>query len=240
MPRIPGTQAARWNSSPELALGSRQSTCDPHATPWVALGAVNSEEPTESTAKQKREQKLQRGYVVSKRQPNSPRDSEGQQVEDQSRWCDIVHELSRNTEDGTPLGNSVSRSSGRHGTGEAQRCHWTGQCAWHDLALAPQGHQGLGRVRCLFGSNGRRHLLLPWLIAADLSGPHAVQIDRACGKSWTKNSDLSRTRCPVSGRVGSPSTSSLSWLRGYAKPKTGATNYCHLHGCGKRLRRCQS
>ena len=27
------------------------STCDPHATPWVALCAVNSEDPTKSTAK---------------------------------------------------------------------------------------------------------------------------------------------------------------------------------------------
>ena len=31
----------------------RLSTCDPHATPWVALGAANSEDPTENTAKKK-------------------------------------------------------------------------------------------------------------------------------------------------------------------------------------------
>ena len=30
--------------------------------------------------------------VLSKRQPNSQRDAECPQVEDQSRWCDIVHE----------------------------------------------------------------------------------------------------------------------------------------------------
>ena len=30
--------------------------------------------------------------VTRKRQPNSLRDAEGQQVEDQSRWSDIVHE----------------------------------------------------------------------------------------------------------------------------------------------------
>ena len=31
--------------------GGRLSTCDPHATPWAAPGPVNSEDPTESTAK---------------------------------------------------------------------------------------------------------------------------------------------------------------------------------------------
>ena len=37
--------------------GGRLSTCDPHATPWVVLGAVNSEDPIESTAKQKKKKK---------------------------------------------------------------------------------------------------------------------------------------------------------------------------------------
>ena len=33
--------------------------------------------------------------VISKRQPSSLRDAEGQQVEDQNRWCDTVHEHSK-------------------------------------------------------------------------------------------------------------------------------------------------
>ena len=44
--------------------GGRLSTCDWHATPWVALGAVNSEDPTEKaqrnkTNKQKTKRRVQ-------------------------------------------------------------------------------------------------------------------------------------------------------------------------------------
>ena len=36
----------------QVGSAGRVSTCDLHATPWMALGAVTIEDPTESTAKQ--------------------------------------------------------------------------------------------------------------------------------------------------------------------------------------------
>ena len=43
----------------------------------------------------------------------------------------------------------------------------------------------------------------------------------ACGKFWTKNLGRSRAKCSAFDQDGSASTSSLSWLKGCAKPKNG-------------------
>ena len=44
--------AAKWISNPEYELFWSATYLRPHASPWVALGAANREDPTESTAKQ--------------------------------------------------------------------------------------------------------------------------------------------------------------------------------------------
>ena len=70
--------------------------------------------------------------VTSKRQPNSLRDAEGQQVEDQSRWGDTVHEHFE--ENSNPMTWSIPRP--REGSGA------TGY-VWRSRASTPLGNSVL-------------------------------------------------------------------------------------------------